>query len=879
MTAPLDPPPGAADEALEPDAATAAAPRSGNEGADAGQPDTAAAADPGHPESAPGGAGPPGPGQGAADGAAAAGQPDTAAADIASPAEAVEQDGATVTVIEDGVLSARLRRPLDLARMMLGILLAALILSFVWLAANTTAELDQDLLTASRRLPDLLVLVLNAVAGLGLLTLPVAVGIDLLIRHRGRQLFDAVVGLFAAATVLTLGSILVEGWAPNWLHMALAGSASPSDDAFLPLFGGLVAFITVARTLARQHWSAITVVVVASLMFVSFISGGLTMAGILLSLVVGWVVGLAVRYVLGTPTTRPPGGMVAQTLVKAGFGIHTMRAQESTEFGRRYHAELDDGSALHVVVLDRDLEGAGLASGLWRSLRLRTSLNEATVNMRRTLDQRALLSYAGEVGDVPAPPLVLASEVGPDSALLAYGWLDGVRLSEIPPENVSDEDLRSAFRTLASLQSQRIAHRGLSAGNLLRQPDGTIALLSLSGGIVAASDVASRIDTAELLATEAIIAGPERAVAAGEAVLGPEELGRALPVLQKVALSQATRRALREHKGLLNALRDSLIERRPDGALEQIQLERVRPRTIITIILGSVAGYVLLSQLASVDLQALFRQANWGWAAFALLCSAITYVAAALTLMGFVPERLRLIPTIGAQLAASFATLITPPTLGAVAINLRFLQRQGVHPALATASIGASQATAFVVHILLLVGFAVAAGTQSDLTFQPPRTVVVAIAAGFAVSLGLLGIPPIRAWLRRRIGPLLRQIGPRLLTVVQQPRKMAQGLGGLFVLNVAYVAALAGCVYAFGGNLNVAAIAIVYLTGSVVGQAAPTPGGLGAVEAAMAAGLTAAGLNGGVAVSAVLLFRLVTFWLPTIPGWVSLNTMQRRGML
>lgn len=788
-------------------------------------------------------------------------------------------EGTTVPVIEEGVLSTRLRRPLDLVRMMVALLLIAIILSFVWLAASTTADLDEELLTASRRLPDILVLVLNATAGLGLLTLPVAVGIDLLIRRRGRQLFDAVVGLFTAVATLTIASLVVEQVAPDWLQAALAGSLAPSDDPFLPLFGGLVAFLTVARTLARQHWSAITVVVVLSLMFVSFISGGMTIGGIVLSLLVGWLCGLAIRYLLGTPTTRPSGAKVADTLIRAGFAVRMLQAEESTEFGRRYQARLADDGILHVVVLDRDLEGAGLASALWRSLRLRTTPRDATVNMRRALDQRALLAYAGQTAGVPAPPLALASEVGPDSALLAYRWLPGVRLSEMAPEDVTDEDLAASFRTLTILQRGRIAHRGLSAENLLREPDGTMAVLSLSGGIVAASDVASRIDIAELLATTAMIAGPERAVRAGEQVLGTAELTRALPVLQKVALSRATRRALREHKGLLTQLRDALVERRPDGAVEQIQLERVRPKTILTIILGSVAGYILLTQLASVDLVGLLRDADWWWAAFALLCSALTYFAAALTLMGFVPERLRVLPTMGAQLAASFATLVTPPTLGAVAINLRYLQRQGIHPALATASIGASQASAFVTHLLLLIGFGVAAGTQSDLTFEPPRAVVVAVAAGVLVSLGLLGIPAIRRGISGRVRPLLRQIGPRLLTVIQRPRKFAEGIGGLLLLNISYIAALAGCVYAFGGEIDLAAIAIVYLTGSVVGQAAPTPGGLGAVEAAMAAGLTAAGLTGGLAVSAVLLFRFVTFWLPTIPGWASLNAMQRRELL
>ena len=66
---------------------------------------------------------------------------------------------------------------------------------------------------------------------------------------------------------------------------------------------------------------------------------------------------------------------------------------------------------------------------------------------------------------------------------------------------------------------------------------------------------------------------------------------------------------------------------------------------------------------------------------------------------------------------------------------------------------------------------------------------------------------------------------------------------------------------------------------TTIGQAAPTPGGLGAVEAALAAGLTAAGLDGVIAVSAVLLFRLVTFWLPTVPGYFAFNWLTKKGAL
>ena len=84
---------------------------------------------------------------------------------------------------------------------------------------------------------------------------------------------------------------------------------------------------------------------------------------------------------------------------------------------------------------------------------------------------------------------------------------------------------------------------------------------------------------------------------------------------------------------------------------------------------------------------------------------------------------------------------------------------------------------------------------------------------------------------------------------------------------------------AFHRSVPIASIAVVYLTGSALGSLIPTPGGLGAVEAALTAGLTAAGLPGAVAVSSVLLFRLLTFWLPVPFGWAALNYLERKQVL
>jgi uncharacterized protein (TIRG00374 family) len=89
------------------------------------------------------------------------------------------------------------------------------------------------------------------------------------------------------------------------------------------------------------------------------------------------------------------------------------------------------------------------------------------------------------------------------------------------------------------------------------------------------------------------------------------------------------------------------------------------------------------------------------------------------------------------------------------------------------------------------------------------------------------------------------------------------------------MAALYASVLAFGGSITFASLAVVFLVGAAAGSVVPTPGGLGAVEAALSAGLAAAGLPGDTAVSAVLLYRVTTFWLPVIPGWLAFHALQR----
>ncbi len=789
-------------------------------------------------------------------------------------------DGVTefgTIVIEDGVIPKRLRRPLDLARFALALLLAAAAVTLGWFATGTTSGLDDDLVEGARLLPDPVVLIINIIGGIGTLALPIAGAIALIVRKRVRQLFDALVALLIAVLVLSGLSILLPEIADPRLLIALTGSNDPSNAATSPILGGLLAFITASRLISRRPWNVLTLVVMGSLVVVAILSASIAVAGLAASLMIGWAIGLAVRYILGIQTTRPSGAEVADALDRGGLPITMLRAQESTSRGRRYLATGQSGRSLDVTVLDRDLEGAGLPRALWTSLRLREEPRNSSFNMRRSLEHAALVSYAGESADVPEPRLLLASEVGPDSCVLAYEHIDGTPFAEI--SDLTDDDLRGAWQAVKIMHEHQITHRSLNDDHVVRSTDGTIHVIGYDSGSVASSDVAMRIDVAELLCTLAMLTDVDRAVSTGVEILGVDGIGRALPALQPVAVSRRTRKARRHHKGLLVSLRDRLVEIRPGADEETIQFERIKPKTLIMVVAGTIAGYVLLSQLAQVDLVGLVRNADWRWIAAAAFFSLITYFASAWSLTGFVPEKLRMTRTLMAQIAGDFATLVSPPTLGSTAINVRYLQKSGLHPALAAASIGVRGIVTFVVHILLLLGFGVAAGTATDFTFDPPRAAVIIVAGLAVLALGLLAVPRVRKEITRRIRPLIAEVIPRLVTVAQRPLKLLEGIGGVLLLNLAYIAVLFACIAAFGGSLNIALVAVVYLAGATIGQAAPTPGGLGAVEAALAAGLTAAGLDAGTAVSAVLLYRMITFWAPTVPGYWAFTKLTKDGLL
>lgn len=314
---------------------------------------------------------------------------------------------------------------------------------------------------------------------------------------------------------------------------------------------------------------------------------------------------------------------------------------------------------------------------------------------------------------------------------------------------------------------------------------------------------------------------------------------------------------------------------------EHVKLEpltRVRWRSVVMLAALLAATYLLLPQIGEFhDTITAARHAEPGWLVLALLASVGTFLAAALSLTGAVLVPLAYGRTFVTQLASSFSNKITPAGLGGMGVNARYLERSGVSKGDALGAVALNGTVGFVVHVVALVLAAVLLG-QSGLpeVHLPSRWILF---AGVAVVLSLVGIVLETSFGRRHILLPTQRTTRDLVAVVRQPLKAVQMFGGAILVLVSYVVALGFTLTAFHAHASWLDVTTVYLGGSAVASASPTPGKVGAVEAALIAGLTGVGIASGPAVAGVLAFRLATFWLPIIPGYLAFRSLTKRELL
>ena len=277
--------------------------------------------------------------------------------------------------------------------------------------------------------------------------------------------------------------------------------------------------------------------------------------------------------------------------------------------------------------------------------------------------------------------------------------------------------------------------------------------------------------------------------------------------------------------------------------------------------------------------------ANPRWVAAAAIAAAAAYAATALALHSVVGARLPVWRTLQVQLAGATAAIVAPAGLGGMALNVRYLERTGLPRADAVAAVGLHRLAGFVVHAATLAALAPYLLGQFGLVDPVDIPVAgmamtfvlgVAVAAGLALSRGRVAVVGrVVDRVASAAGTLRRGLG----LVLGCRRRTAGLLGGSLLLSATRALTLAACLQALGASAPLLTIVAVYFGAEALGALGGTPGGLGLLDSALVAGLATIGVAAASAIAAVLIFRLLTFWIPSAPGALALHRLRRAAVI
>ncbi len=830
-------------------------------------------------------------------------------------------------LIDEPPMARRSRRPLDAARLALTLAGIVVVVVLSVTAERTVAGIEGDLNEASALVPGWLLLPLALVAAFSTLGVWIGfVGLEIA-QRRGRTAAEMVMAGVLTAVLLGLMSVLLQSdAAPESLAAAFR---PPTSGLIFPTSAAAtVALVSVVGWAERPWVQRLSLMAVLGGVADLLLGGQVTPQGAALGLLIGRAVALTVRLGSGVPTQRPSGGTIATGLYTHGVAVRGLTCR-SDAWPRLYQVRTDTED-LDLVVLDRDREGTGLLANGWRWLRLRGDiLPRESVTMRGGTDQRALAALALREAGVRSPRLCACFALGLDAIALLYERAPADRLSdllaahgasqtpdgqeraadeadealeatetesagamphqvpwqyeEVPPgpeaSLLGQDTLDDLWDQVQRMHAAGIAHRQLAAETIALDPAGHAWVLEHYSAVVAASDTAMSADIAQLLVLTSSVVGPRGAVAAAVRTMGRDSVGAALPLVQPLALPSSTRARLGSSGELLERVRDQVRERAEPPSVETISLERLRPRALLSALSILLAVYLVGTNLAGVDVIGTVRAADPWWILVTLVASSLTYLGAAWGLIGFVPEKVPLGRVFSTQVALGFVRLVAPSALGIAAMNSRLLLRMGISLPSAAASVAASQAAAFLVSVPLIIVLALLTGREVTFGIRLSTVLVAVGVVVLTAAVVLWLVPAVRTRATKAWRSFIERGLPRLLDAVQDPKRLAMGLGGNLLLTLAYGVALYASVAAVGAEIPIATATLIFVSGNAVGSIVPTPGGLGAVEAALTAGLTAAGVPGGEAISAVIIFRLATFWLPIPIGWYAWTRLQRAGAL
>jgi glycosyltransferase 2 family protein len=778
------------------------------------------------------------------------------------------------------------RHPADLARLLVSVAVLAALLGMAASWPDAIRDLSADLAGAVRRTPAPIRLAFLGLAQLAAVIGPIAAAAWLVDRRRLRLAATA-----TGAAVLAGASMAgLQGWLdrlvpPETAEVGavtswLTGASFPSG-AYL---AGLTAAVVVLGSGSTRSWRRAGWVVVAAASLIRLAAAVSVPVNVGVTLAIGAAAGSAVLVAFGAPMRRVESSTVLTAVRRLGIDAATIDEVDVGASNSRTFA-IGDGVApiAFVKLLGRDERAAELLMRTVRRLRVRGLADErpgwSSINLVR---HEALASCLAAGRGVPTPRLLAVGETVDGDGLCAFEHLDAVRLADLGPDDIDDRLLDLIWAAVEALRSARLAHRWLDSTHILIDDHGAPHLIDHRWSSIDADDRLLAIDVADLVTSLAALVGVDRAVASAARHLAPTSLAEAIPLVQPLVLAPATRTLVDESPELLDEVRDSLSRAARVDEYELAELQRLSLARVMGWVGIAVVVYTALALATNwSNIVDAFRDASWVYLPAVLALTVVGTVGGAVSLMGAVSRPLPFVATVEIMYAQSFLNRFTPANAGGMALRTRYLQSHGAELTIAAASVGITSLASGLLQMLFLGTFALWAGRSDELAFDLPGVDTIAVVV--LVILLAAGLVIATPWGRRMVFgsvvPNLAKAWAELRSLATDPTKLVLLFGGAGLAKLATIVAFVLSARSFGVDESFARMALLYMTANTVASAAPTPGGVGAIEAALVAVLTGIGVNPAEALSLVVLFRLLTYWLPVLPSWLALRRVRAAGVV
>ncbi|CAN5802926.1 lysylphosphatidylglycerol synthase transmembrane domain-containing protein [soil metagenome] len=792
-------------------------------------------------------------------------------------------DGREVAVSGD-LLQPLLRRTNDIVRLTLAAVLLVTVVTSSLITRNEWVALEKSISGIVGVLTPTQSNLVYLLYGLAILALPFVILIALIAARQWKLL-----GAYAAAGIAAVLALSVTGngiAAPKW-HFDLSDRLRTLLSQFLDdprWIAMLAAVLTVSGPWLPARWRRWWWALLLAFVPIHLVVSAVVPARSLLGLAVGWFVGALTVLVVGTPALDVPLDGAIRSLVRSGFAVTGLTVVRPAGPGPLVLTATrggpgDPDSQATVEMYGPNQRSGGFLRQAWRWFRLRNSETSPLIaSMRRAVEHRALMAIAvGDVGVANTEPIAVAA--------LDRGWTLYARHPErgavIDIDSPDDAVVPSIWESLRVLHSHQIAHGDLRTKEITLDY-GKALFGGFGSAEFGASEVQLQADIAQLLVTTTAIFGAQPAVAAAIDAFGRDAVLTASRRLTKSAVPARIRNSVADAGTVIAAARDEVMHQTGADQIKAEKITRFTRGQVIQMVLLVALVYVAYPFISTVPaFFAELRTANWWWALLGLAVSALTYLGAAAALWACASGLVSFRNLAIMQVANTFAATTTPAGVGGLALSTRFLQKGGLGALRATAAVALQQTVQVITHVALLIFFSVAAGTSTDLSHFVPSATVLYLIAGAA--LGVVGtfmfVPRLRRWLGTAVRPRLNEVLGELRELAGEPKRLALIVLGCAATTLGAALALWASIGAFGGGTTFITVTVVTMVGGTLASAAPTPGGVGAVEAALIGGLAAFGVPTAVAVPSVLLYRVLTCWLPVFVGWPVMRWLTAKDMI